>query len=366
LVGSDALTLRSLGDCLAVLGPRLRVLTAAGGEAAAALLSAERVDVLVTQLVMPQMDGFELAAFGLRHHPGLEVVLMEGREWGRVQQALTAEGAFRFLAQPVEPQQLIDAVLGEADGDASGQFSGLSLSGMLQLLAAEARSCAVRVAGARGEGRVELQNGAIVNAVAGEMRGRDALYELLSWEDADFALQSLQPPVYRRIDEPLAQLLLEAAQRQDEGARDRRTLPAGAAPARSPAVVAGPAASLYFTPGEFQPMLAPLAALAGFELAALLDAGPERCLAAASLGDPEVAARSALAAAREALRAIPEEQRGWLRQVKANPAHPLQILRFLRGDPQTILFVSADADPAAVHAALDAAEERSPRADPRR
>ncbi len=341
LVGTDPLALRSLGDCLAVLGPRLRVLTAAGGEAAAARLAAERIDVLVTQLVMPKMDGFELAAFALRHQPALEVVLMERREWGRVRQALAADGAFRFLSQPVEPQQLIEAVLGERAGDARGQLSGLSLAGMLQLLAVEGRSCAVRVTGARGDGRVEISNGAVVNAMTGESRGRDALFELLGWEDAGLELQSLQGPVHRRIDEPLAQLLLEAAHRQDEGRH---------------------ATAVRFDPPDAAPALAPLAALAGFELAAVLDPDASRCLATASRGDPQAAARYALGAARDALRAIPETQRGWLRQIKVSPGQPLQMLRFLRGHPQAVLFVSADAEPAAVHAALDQAEARYGRA----
>ncbi|MGH9464783.1 MAG: DUF4388 domain-containing protein [Thermoanaerobaculia bacterium] len=372
LVGSDALTLRSLGDCLAVLGPRLRVLTAVGGEEAAVRLAAERVDVLVTQLVMPQIDGFELAAFGLDRHPGLEVVFMEAREWGRVHQALTAEGTFRFLRQPVQPQQLIDAVLEGADADASGQLSGLSLAGMLQLLAAEGRSCAVCVAGVRGDGRVELQNGAVVNAVVGETRGREALFELLRWEDASLDLQSLQPPVYRRIDEPLAQLLLEGAHRQDESMQGLPPAPANAPPvasavepASAPAEAPTSASPIRFSPPESQPMLAPLAALPGFELAALLDAGSSRCLAAASSGDPRAAVRLALASARDVLQAIPEAQRGWLRQIKIKPAHPLEILRFLRGAPETLLFVSADADPRAVHAALDVAEAQNPRGAPR-
>ncbi|MEO1337976.1 MAG: response regulator, partial [Myxococcota bacterium] len=87
LVADDEANLRK------VLAATLRkegyeVLTAADGAEALQLLDRDRVDVLLTDLRMPRIDGMELLNRALETHPSLPVVILTAH--GTVETAKTA------------------------------------------------------------------------------------------------------------------------------------------------------------------------------------------------------------------------------------------------------------------------------------
>ncbi|MFN8619748.1 MAG: PAS domain S-box protein [Chloroflexota bacterium] len=74
---------------------------------------ADRLDVLVSDVVMPGMSGLQLAERVLERHPGVGVVLLSGYTPETLDlDAIQARGA-RFAAKPVTSQRLI-ATIGEA------------------------------------------------------------------------------------------------------------------------------------------------------------------------------------------------------------------------------------------------------------
>lgn len=217
LVENDDDLRAELGDHLEAL-PGVRVVTARHGEEAVEHLRAGPFDVLVTELVMPVMDGFELLDFALEHRPGLGMVVMEDRSWGRLGQALTAEGAFVFLDKPVTGERLA-ALVGDlcAASSTRASLDGLSLAGVLQLLSTEGRSCRVTVRCRGREAQVDLADGEVIDASSAGRVGLDALAEALSWERPSLEVGDPAPAPQRRIHEPLPVLLLEAAHFQDSG-----------------------------------------------------------------------------------------------------------------------------------------------------
>jgi CheY-like chemotaxis protein len=101
----------------------MQVLSARDGEAAARSLASCSVDILVTELIMPVMDGFELLSYVLEEHRGIEIVVMGETELGRTSQALCAGGAFRFLSKPVAVEDLIDVVRDILAGAENGRLA---------------------------------------------------------------------------------------------------------------------------------------------------------------------------------------------------------------------------------------------------
>ena len=78
------------------------------------LIGTEPVDVLLSDVVMPEMNGLELAAAAREHAPGIEVVLMSGfTPAALMRHKLTGEGAPAILQKPVARDALVAAV-GEA------------------------------------------------------------------------------------------------------------------------------------------------------------------------------------------------------------------------------------------------------------
>ena len=80
------------------------VLTAADGAAALRLLRGnDSIDLLFTDVVMPGLDGFEVARQARDASPGLKVLFTSGY-------ATDLKRADRLLKKPYRPQQLADEV----------------------------------------------------------------------------------------------------------------------------------------------------------------------------------------------------------------------------------------------------------------
>jgi CheY-like chemotaxis protein len=81
------------------------VFTAAGGEAALDRIEEDEIDIVVTDLRMPEMDGFTLIRTLRAQYPNLPIVAASGVADGRTDEALEA-GANAFLAKPFSAETL--------------------------------------------------------------------------------------------------------------------------------------------------------------------------------------------------------------------------------------------------------------------
>jgi CheY-like chemotaxis protein len=89
----------------ALLDAGYRVRTAEGGAEALSAVADEPIDVVVTDLRMPEMDGFDLIRTLRARHPNLPIVAASGVADGRTDEALDA-GADAFLAKPFSAEKL--------------------------------------------------------------------------------------------------------------------------------------------------------------------------------------------------------------------------------------------------------------------
>ena len=106
LVVDDDLRMRQLiRDTLASEG--IAATLCSDGAEAAAILQQQPVDLIVTDLMMPGMDGMELLALALLANPDCLVVVITG--YGSIESAVQAikSGAYDYLQKPFEPDQLL-------------------------------------------------------------------------------------------------------------------------------------------------------------------------------------------------------------------------------------------------------------------
>jgi CheY-like chemotaxis protein len=83
------------------------VLSAANAREALAILDRDRdIDLLFTDIVMPGMNGVELAAAALRRDPGLKVLLASGYCDPSVLAPLSVELDSAFIGKPYRPHEI--------------------------------------------------------------------------------------------------------------------------------------------------------------------------------------------------------------------------------------------------------------------
>lgn len=106
LVADDDRLVRAIfGDALSRAGHE--VVTAADGRQAIARLEEGPFDLLLTDLLMPEMDGLELLDEAKRRWPTLDVVVLTSV--GTAEPAVRAlrAGALHYLVKPVDPEALV-------------------------------------------------------------------------------------------------------------------------------------------------------------------------------------------------------------------------------------------------------------------
>jgi len=126
-------------DCCRTLGAVLRkdghrVTVAPDGNAARRVLETEGTDLVIADLVIPPLDGFELLRAARRISPAPPVILVSG--YGTIEMAVQAlkQGAYHYFQKPLDMEAVRGAV-SEALGNANGQTlngrapNGRSLNG---------------------------------------------------------------------------------------------------------------------------------------------------------------------------------------------------------------------------------------------
>jgi DNA-binding NtrC family response regulator len=86
------------------------VLTAPSGNEALALLEEHEVDLILSDMKMPQMDGLELLRHIKSRYPGLVVVMMSGHHDVTAAVEAMKEGAFDYLVKPFNRDDVLRAL----------------------------------------------------------------------------------------------------------------------------------------------------------------------------------------------------------------------------------------------------------------
>ncbi len=218
IVDDEARLLQSIEAGLKNYKDNFEVLTASNGKVAVEILESVDVDLLVTDLRMPEMDGFELLAYISHSHPFLPAIVMTAFATSEIEERVNESGIFKLLEKPIEFDRLAETILESLEQEGKeGSIAGFSLANFLQLLAMEQKTCLLSINSGGSDGYVYLDQGEIHAAVCGTMKGEEALYLLLGSENTRITFRKLpKKKITRMINKPLMSLLMEGMQYMDE------------------------------------------------------------------------------------------------------------------------------------------------------
>ncbi len=227
VVDDESLFTESLAMGLPALAPSLRVLTASNGLEARYVLESQEVDLVLTDLRMPVLDGFELVAYMTRHQPHIPVVVVTAFGAPDVGPRLRALGIDAFIEKPVSLPSLVSRIETELARSASGFVRGIALPTFLQMLEIEQKTCIVTVEAEGRSGTLHFVEGQLWDADVEGLTGEAAASVIVGWKEPLIALRFGQRPHAPRIKLELRHLLLDALRLHDEeesGGHDLETL----------------------------------------------------------------------------------------------------------------------------------------------
>jgi len=114
VVDDDPMVRRLVVSAIAELDPE-KVIEAEDGLHARDVLRREPVDVVITDVTMPRMDGLDLLDWGHAHYPAAKWIVLSGLETFEAAVEALKSGAFDYLAKPPERNRVQVAVRNALD-----------------------------------------------------------------------------------------------------------------------------------------------------------------------------------------------------------------------------------------------------------
>ena len=207
---------------------RFTVFTARNGKEAVKILEAENIDLVVTDLKMPEMDGYELLIFMNNNFPSIPVIVNSAYCTSEIQEKLDAIGTIRLLDKAVDFDLLLDAVMQELEDLPTGSIRGISTCGFLQMIEMEQKTCLLEVQSAgHPPGHLFIVQGDIYDAACGDSAGEDAAYRIIGWDKVQLFLKDLPTnKIQKRIGKSTMAVVMESLRIKDETEMALKTQPA--------------------------------------------------------------------------------------------------------------------------------------------
>ncbi|MCI0370210.1 MAG: response regulator [candidate division NC10 bacterium] len=201
-------------------------------------------DLILLDVMMPKIDGFEVAKI-LKENPrtaSIPIIFLTALSQVKDKVRGLQLGAEDYVTKPFHFDELlvrVRKVLRKSEAEKSekgggglaavkGKLRDMSLVNLIQFLELEKKTGVLSIVSESRSGHLYFQEGKIVNAVQGTLRGEGAVYRLLNWTDGDFELESLgttPPSGPARITMGNQTLIMEGLRRLDETARLAKNLP---------------------------------------------------------------------------------------------------------------------------------------------
>lgn len=260
LVDDEAVVLTTMFEIVSSVG-RHEIFSATNGETALAIAAEQNgIDLLVTDVVMEPMDGFELRQKLLEQFPDLITIFVSGYDLSDFSEFTRGH---KIIAKPVQAADLLAAIetaentlrvysamrkemaeqavaAPEASDDNvteaaanklgvtanlshlmqrqgfTGQLDQFQLVDIIQMCCISRRTGRLRLSKGVEKGVLFLREGQIVHAVCGKLTGEEAVYRIIDWDFGEFSFDEGITVEVRSIQAGWESVVMEGVRRRDE------------------------------------------------------------------------------------------------------------------------------------------------------
>jgi CheY-like chemotaxis protein len=191
IIDGEKSFLLSLEERFDVHDDKFSLMIAASGLEAVEFLREGSIDLLVTELEIAEIDGFELLAWVNQLLPELPVIIMTGEVTEEIKERLSSYRVLEYLQKPFEIDVLEKTILDGLGIQISSPIRGFDPSSFLQLIHLEKKTCGLKVTSEKGTGFLYLSQGKLVDAEWGEVKGEEAARDIVCWENTEIEMINL-------------------------------------------------------------------------------------------------------------------------------------------------------------------------------
>ena len=188
------------------------------GKKALDVLSQLPVELVISDIRMPEISGMELLIKIKESYPNTKVIIMTAYGSSEIQEEANKHGCLKYIEKPFEINELRELILNviAQKKGFQGTISDFHLSDLIQMNCLGRLTSALNVQMEDHDGVIYFLEGNIVHAACNDLEGKEALYEILSWEGGSFSSERGKKSPKETIIEGWQSLLLEGMRRVDE------------------------------------------------------------------------------------------------------------------------------------------------------
>jgi predicted regulator of Ras-like GTPase activity (Roadblock/LC7/MglB family)/CheY-like chemotaxis protein len=219
IVDDEKTFLLSLVEGLNNYAAEFNSLTAENGIQALEVLRSRRIDLVITDLRMPGMDGFELLTLMRKNYPDVPVMVMTAYSTPEIKERLETLGTLRILEKPLDFKEMVDAIFSELTLPSRGYIQGITLATFLQLVEMEKKTCTLKIRAKGKFGYLYFSEGQLMAADNGTDTNEKAAFDIVCWDDAEIEISNICREKSRTIHKTLSHILMEGFRMRDERGR---------------------------------------------------------------------------------------------------------------------------------------------------
>ncbi len=221
LIVDDEETLTwSMAKSLSKDKDKYEVMIANNGREALGLLKKDKIDLVISDIRMPDINGLDLLVRIKMEHPQTKVIIMTAYGSSDVQKEANRRGSLFYIEKPFEIndiRKIIIDLIGKKKGF-QGKVFDVQLTDIIQMNCLGRLTTALVITRNGEKGVIYFNEGEIIHAECGEKKGSDAFYRILSWDEGEFISNIGFIPPVQTIFQSWEHLLVEAMRRTDDKA----------------------------------------------------------------------------------------------------------------------------------------------------
>jgi CheY-like chemotaxis protein/predicted regulator of Ras-like GTPase activity (Roadblock/LC7/MglB family) len=198
IVDDEAELVSHIAEYLTSYPGEFEVTACLSAEEGLEVLTKNEVDLLLTDIRLPGMDGIELVHEALELFPGLRVIVMTAFGSEEMRDVAETVGAIDFIEKPLDLEDL-RLTLHETLQEERNRVGGLDIVDVLQFLALGGYTRVIRVQSGKEKGTLVFDGGELVHVATRRLKGEKALQVLAEWTETSFKeLATGDPRRYQR------------------------------------------------------------------------------------------------------------------------------------------------------------------------
>lgn len=232
IVDDNPNVLRLLNISLSKAPAGYEIIEAENGEVAFEVANKEKPDLIISDIMMPQMDGIELC-WMIRENsqiPLVPFIFLTSFEDPEMEIRGFRAGADEYLNKPIDRKELLQRVedllartknlkqmgdKSETQKGFSGNLVELSIVELVQMLNLNKKTGILNI-NTKIPGKIYLKDGHLFAASAGNKTGEEAMYELVAQESGTFNFQVTDYKLEKNITNSTMNVIMEACRIMDE------------------------------------------------------------------------------------------------------------------------------------------------------